>query len=83
MEEIQEDKKAFLMDEFNALNQQTMSYASKSLSSDIRRTMKNRERFETFLKENKLIVSILMLPLLQPIASYFISEYLAIVFPLR
>ena len=52
-EKIPKDKDSFLRDDFNSLNRQTLGYANKYLTPDVRSCMKNTERFKTFLKNKE------------------------------
>lgn len=55
-------------DDFNLLNRQTLNYATNQLEPDIQiMMMKNKqERFREFFKNNKLVVSVLILPFVGP-----------------
>ena len=62
-EKIPKDKSSFLLDDFNSLNRETLSYARRHLADDILRTTKNPERLQAFLKRNKLAIAIIVQPL--------------------
>ena len=61
---IPSNRDPFLVDEFAALNQETIEWAETILRPDIQRTRKGKDRLYASLKVNKIILAVLLQPVI-------------------
>ncbi len=75
---IETNRKSDLTDLFNSLNRDTLAYAIKSLTSDIRYSIKFKERVLEFMKRNELLIGLWV----QPIFFYIIGDIYTTIQPI-